>query len=86
MTEETEQTVTETETPANVVPLPEAAVKTGISHQDIATIVYIIDLAAKRGAFEGPELLAVGAYRNKIDAWLKANAPAKPAEGAGIPT
>ena len=46
--------------------------------QDIAMCVQIVDVCSKRGAFEGPEMEAIGALRNRVAKFLEANAPAKP--------
>ena len=43
----------------------------GINLQDMATVVQIIDIASRRGAFEGRELQGVGMLRNKIEAFLR---------------
>jgi len=48
---------------------------TGLSLQDVATIVQIIDLCSKRGAFEGPELESVGGLRSRVVAFVNAAAP-----------
>ena len=50
--------------------------------QDIAMCVQIIDVCSKRGAFEGPEMEAIGALRNRVAKFLEANAPAQPAPEA----
>jgi len=46
--------------------------------QDIAMCVQVIDVCSKRGAFEGTEMEAIGALRNRVAKFLEANAPAKP--------
>ena len=46
-----------------------------ISLQDIATVVQMIDVVSRRGAFEGNELAGVGILRNKLDVFLRQNAP-----------
>jgi len=46
-----------------------------ISLQDIATIVQMIDVVSRRGAFEGNEMAGVGMLRNKMEAFLRQNAP-----------
>ena len=48
----------------------------GISLNDLQVIVNIIDICTKRGAFEGGELALVGNTREKLVAFVKANAPA----------
>ena len=53
----------------------QAAEPVQLSLQDIATMVQIIDVCSKRGGFEGPEMEAVGGLRNRIVAFLNANAP-----------
>ena len=45
-----------------------------LSLQDISTMVQIIDICSKRGGFEGPEMEAVGGLRNRIVAFVNANA------------
>lgn len=42
---------------------------------DIANALRIIDAAAERGAFRGPELSQVGAVRDRIAAFLEAVLP-----------
>ena len=46
----------------------------GIGMADIGACVQIIDIVTKRGAFEGPELADVGIVRNRLAAFLEANA------------
>ena len=41
---------------------------------DIATFVQIVDIASRRGAFEGRELQGVGGLRNKVEAFLQQQA------------
>jgi hypothetical protein len=65
MTDKVEETQEETAAP-------------GIGLQDIAACVQIIDIVAKRGAFEGAELADVGTVRNRLTAFLDANKPAEP--------
>jgi len=47
---------------------------------DLEAVVQIIDACSQRGAFKGDELASVGNVRNRIDAFVKANKPAKPAD------
>lgn len=57
----------------------------GVSLNDIALAVRIIDLAAERGAFKGVDMSAVGTCRDRLAAFVTANAPkpeAAPAEEA----
>tara|TARA_R110002095_G_scaffold67909_3_gene57809 strand:+ start:1059 stop:1325 length:267 start_codon:yes stop_codon:yes gene_type:complete len=61
-----------------------------LSLQDIATMVQIIDICTKRGAFEGQELEMVGGTRNRVAKFLDAAAPkeedgAEAVEGAEPP-
>ena len=44
---------------------------------DIAAVVQIIDVVTKRGAFEGPELEAVGVLRNRFAEFVKSKQPAQ---------
>ena len=46
-----------------------------ISLQDIATVVQMIDVVSRRGAFEGQELAGTGMLRNKLEVFLRQNAP-----------
>jgi hypothetical protein len=48
--------------------------------QDLQNLRSIIDVSAQRGAFRAAEMSAVGSAYNKLDAFLSAVAPAKPAE------
>jgi len=43
---------------------------------DVANALNIIDAAASRGAFQGKELSQVGQVRDRLEAWVQANAPA----------
>lgn len=56
---------------------PEAAPASGLSLNDLAAAVQIIDICTKRGAFEGTELEVVGGVRGRLTAFLQANAPKK---------
>jgi hypothetical protein len=47
----------------------------GVSLNDIALAVRIIDLAAERGAFKGVDLSAVRKCRDRLAAFVTANAP-----------
>jgi hypothetical protein len=47
----------------------------GISLQDLAGCVAIIDLCSERGAFKGPELEYVGKLRGRVAEFVKANTP-----------
>ena len=48
--------------------------------QDIINAVKIIDVVSDRGAIKGDELSSVGAVRDKLVAFVNANAPQPPAE------
>jgi len=67
MTEQTQQT-------------PETApqVDTGVTMNDIALAVRIIDLAAERGAFKGVDMTTVGACRDRLATFVTTNAPPPP--------
>ena len=47
----------------------------GLGISDLAGVVKIIDVCTKRGAFEGNELSAVGALRDKIASFVESNTP-----------
>ena len=51
----------------------------GITLNDIANVVRIIDVASQRGAFRGPELSQVGTVHDRLMKFLEANQP-KPTE------
>ena len=42
---------------------------------DFSSLIQIIDVASRRGAFEGKELTSVGGLRDKIEAFLRHYAP-----------
>jgi hypothetical protein len=46
-----------------------------ITLNDFANLVRIIDVASRRGAFEGKELSSVGSVRDKVEAFLVHYAP-----------
>jgi len=54
---------------------PEQQETVGVSLNDIALAVRIIDLAAERGAFKGVDMSAVGTCRDRLAAFVTANAP-----------
>ena len=54
----------------------------GVSLNDIALAVRIIDLAAERGAFKGVDMSAVGTCRDRLAAFVTANAPKEAAPAA----
>ena len=58
----------------------------GLSLQDIATAVQIIDICSWRGGFEGPELASVGGLRERFVSFVQANAPKdEPAPEGSVP-
>ena len=46
-----------------------------ISLQDIATVVQMIDVVSRRGAFEGNEMAGLGMLRTKLEMFLRQNQP-----------
>lgn len=64
-----------TETAVNEAPNP-----SGVTINDIAMAVQVIDLAAERGGFKGPEMEVIGALRGRLADFVQANRPAE-AEG-----
>lgn len=42
---------------------------------DLAAVIQMIDIVSRRGAFEGPELTAIGALRGRFEAFVKASTP-----------
>ena len=49
---------------------PQGAVPESISLADLQVLLNIVDLASKRGAFQGSELSQVGAMFDKLNAFL----------------
>lgn len=47
---------------------------------DLAFLLNLIEVCTQRGAFKGSELSNVGAVRDKLAAFVKANTPEQPAE------
>lgn len=56
-----------------------------LSLQDIATVVQMIDITSRRGAYEGRELAGVGMLRNKLEMFLQQNAPQGQAPEGAMP-
>jgi hypothetical protein len=52
-----------------------------ITLNDFSAIIRIIDVASRRGAFEGKELSSVGNVRDKVEAFLSFYAPKQDGEG-----
>lgn len=66
---------------------PEAeAAPVSVTVQDVANAYAIIDLAAKRGAFQATELQAVGTVANRLKAFLDAVQAAQTAQAEGAET
>jgi len=57
--------------------------KVTITLADLSTVLQLIDVVSTRGGFQGNELAGVGMLRNKIEAFLRQNAPQQ-AENADI--
>jgi len=49
--------------------------KVVINFGDISTVLQIIDVVSQRGGFQGQELAGIGMLRNKLEAFLRQNAP-----------
>lgn len=56
-------------------------VATGLSIQDMALVLRIVDLASERGAFKGAELSTVGSIRDKVAGFIKENLPTASKDG-----
>lgn len=61
---------------APAAPAPE------LSISDLQNLRAIVDTAARRGAFQAAEMSAVGSVFDRVNAFLNAVAPPKPAEEA----
>ena len=46
-----------------------------INYGDLSTVLQLIDVVSTRGGFQGNELAGVGLLRNKLEAYLRQNAP-----------
>jgi hypothetical protein len=57
--------------------------KVVITLADLSTVLQLIDVVSTRGGFQGNELAGVGMLRNKIEAFLRQNAPQQ-AENADV--
>ena len=49
--------------------------KVVINYNDISTVLQLIDVVSTRGGFQGNELAGIGLLRNKLEAFLRQNAP-----------
>lgn len=49
--------------------------KVSITLGDLSTVLQLIDVVSTRGGFQGNEMAGVGMLRNKIEAYLRQNAP-----------
>lgn len=49
---------------------------------DLSTLLQLIDVVSQRGGIQGNEMAGVGMLRNKLEAYLRQNAPQQP-EGVG---
>lgn len=48
---------------------------TGVTIQDIAMAVQVIDLACERGGYKGPEMQVIGELRGRLAEFVQANQP-----------
>lgn len=49
--------------------------KVVINFNDLSTVLQLIDVVSTRGGFQGNELAGIGMLRNKLEAFLRQNAP-----------
>ena len=49
--------------------------KVVINYNDLSTVLQLIDVVSTRGGFQGNELAGIGLLRNKLEAFLRQNAP-----------
>lgn len=75
---------TETNAPVTQFPTQPAAEAPVVilTLQDMASMVKVIDVCSRRGAFEGSELTSVGALREKLVQFINANTPQQPPAAA----
>lgn len=57
-----------------------------LSLADLQAIVRVVDVAAERGAFKGPELTAVGTVRDKIANFITSSTASDKTEAETQPT
>jgi len=83
MTEETKTQAPATEAPQSEAPKPGAP---DLTVQDLQALKAIIDVASQRGAYKPNEMEVVGRTYNRLNAFLEAITPKKPAEGEATAT
>ena len=76
---------TQTQPTATTTTTEQPATPPQLGLNDLAAVVQMIDVCSKRGAFEGPELSAIGALRTRFVEFLKANTPKDQQGGAAAP-
>lgn len=54
-----------------------------LSIGDLNAVVQLIDICARRGAFDGKELQSVGSLRARFAAFIQSNTPAEEQENEG---
>jgi hypothetical protein len=61
---------------------PSTPQPTGVTINDIATLLQIVEICAQRGAFRADELSSVGSIYDKVKSFISAALPqAQPTEG-----
>jgi len=78
MTEENKTQAPAQEAPQSEAPKPGAP---DLTVQDLQALKAIIDVASQRGAYKPNEMEVVGRTYNRLNAFLEAITPKKPAEG-----
>ena len=73
-----DETPTATATPPAITAAPAAAAPQ-LTVADLTDTVKLIDVASRRGAFEGAELIGVGTLRQKFVDFVQVASQAKPA-------
>lgn len=73
-----------TETTATQTP-PAGQAAPDLTLVDLKDMVQIIDVCSRRGAFEGAELAAIGALRNRIAAFVTSKTPAPATQAPDAP-
>ena len=51
---------------------------------DLSTLLQIIDVCSQRGGFQGQELAGVGMLRNKVETYLRQNAPQQQQQDSSV--
>lgn len=74
-----------TETTATQTPPAPGQAAPDLTLGDLKDMVQVIDVCSRRGAFEGAELAAIGALRNRIAAFVTSKTPPPATQASEAP-